>query len=141
MKDAEGGVVELLASAHFEISVDKTKKLVRVKRTSNGFATTDECDRAHREAIRVLDMLSRRTLHVLVDLRDAVGRNDPAFEEMMKKHRKELFVRFARAAALVRTASGKMQVSRHMREDGLVVGVFLDEDAALAYLDGSGPMA
>jgi len=73
---------------------------------------------------------------LLIDLRASVGRNDPDFEGRLVERRRELFRRFAQTAVLVRSAVGRMQVQRHVDEDGLsgIVTVFTSEPEAFAWL-------
>ncbi len=73
---------------------------------------------------------------LLIDLRASVGRNDSEFEEKLTERRRELFRRFERTAVLVRSAIGRMQVQRHVDEDGFsgVVKVFSSEPDAMAWL-------
>ncbi len=77
---------------------------------------------------------------LLIDLRASVGRNDPEFEERLVERRRELFRRFGQTAVLVRSAVGRMQVQRHVDEDGFSgsVTVFSSEPEALAWLQQSG---
>ncbi|MAQ19433.1 MAG: hypothetical protein CMN30_32120 [Sandaracinus sp.] len=56
---------------------------------------------------------------LLVDLREAKGRNDPAFEETLGRWRKQSLLGFTPLVILVKSALGKMHVERHMRADGL----------------------
>lgn len=75
---------------------------------------------------------------LLIDLRQSVGRNDPEFEQRLVERRRELFRRFGRTAVLVRSAIGRLQVQRHIDEDGFsgVVAVFSSEPEALAWVRG-----
>lgn len=74
--------------------------------------------------------------YLLIDLRRSVGRNDPEFETQLAERRRELFRRFKRSCVLVQTAIGRLQVKRHVDEDGFGdrVSVFDNEAAALAWL-------
>ena len=73
---------------------------------------------------------------LLIDLRNTVGRNDPEFETQLVERRRELFRRFKRSCVLVKTVIGRMQVQRHVDEDGFAgrVRVFDDESAARKWL-------
>ena len=89
----------------------------------------------------VYDALAPRSAadtRLLIDLRLAVGRNDPEFETQLMERRRELFRRFERSAVLVKTAIGKMQVQRHVDGDGFggTVRVFDDEAEAVRWLRG-----
>jgi hypothetical protein len=121
---------------HYTIKLAHGAKVVRLERTNVPFLSSDVCVQSHDTVLQKLDMLVRGAYVLLVDLRLAPPRNDLAFEEAVAQKRRALLVGFQRAAILVRTASGRMQVTRHMRDDGLEVGVFNNEREALRYLDG-----
>ncbi len=126
--------VRLLTSPFFQVS-RLAGRLIEVTRTSKAFETLEQLDGAHAELERVLDSLPRPKLVILVDLRLAPSRNDPAFEEAMKRHRPRMFEHFARRAVLVQTAVGKLHVQRHARQDGhRDLHVFTDMGEALAFL-------
>jgi hypothetical protein len=83
---------------------------------------------------RVLPEAARRTLAILVDLRAGGMRNDPEFEEAIKRWRPRFLKGFRRVAVLVRTAVGALQVRRQGREQGEARAVFFDEKEAIAHL-------
>lgn len=72
---------------------------------------------------------------LLIDLRLATGRNDDAFETGIRPHRRTLFRRFAHLGFLCTSWTGKLQIERHGREDGIPLCVFLDENEALSWLE------
>jgi hypothetical protein len=74
-------------------------------------------------------------LALLLDARDAVGRNDAGFEGLLLEYRKTLFAPFRKTAVLVRTAVGALQTNRLERSGRLgTMHVFLDESEAFAFL-------
>ena len=101
---------------------------VRIVRSARPYTDLPGLDAEHAQLERALAPL--RGLPVLVDLRDAPGRNDPAFEERMSAHRRVLFRGAPRACVLVRTATGVLQVRRHVKEDGLEGRVVVTNDPA-----------
>ncbi|RYE86949.1 MAG: hypothetical protein EOO75_15105 [Myxococcales bacterium] len=132
----------LLDLPHMRVLIDRSLGLVRYERTSLGFDDVDSIDRTHDAIMRVLETIDRSRLVLLVDLREGPARNDPAFEQAMARHRPRILGGYRRVASLVRTAVGKLQVGRHLRDDGLVFQVMHDEDEALRYLlapGASGP--
>ena len=72
----------------------------------------------------------------VTDLRQVVGRNDAAFESTVAEHRRRFFDVAPRNAIVVRTAIGRLQVVRHVAEDGSNCEVFTDMDEAIAYAAG-----
>ena len=116
--------------------LDREPALVRLTRTSTPFSTLTEVERGHRAVVDALEALPQPRGAVLVDLRDVSGRNDPEFERAVAPLRKRIFLGFERSAVLVRSAIGRLQLQRHLAEDGLGTRAFDDLDAAFAYLRG-----
>jgi hypothetical protein len=54
-------------------------------------------------------------LALLIDARDAPARNDAEFEETFARARRPILAQFGRVAVLVRSAVGKLQVTRYAR--------------------------
>ncbi len=109
--------------------------VVRVARTAETYTELDEVHTTFvelRERLRSLP-LDRGRHGLLVDLRDGPLRSDPPFEAAAREHRQHLFDGFVAGAVLVRTLSGKIQLTRHERLDR-VYRTFDDEDEALAFL-------
>jgi hypothetical protein len=127
----------LLETAYGIIDWDRQHNVVRFTRTETPYPSTAVIDHEAMEIERALERV--RSVRLLADLRQAAPRNDPEFEAAMKGFRRKVFERAERAAVVVRTAVGALQVKRHMREDGFRVEVFQSEEEALSYLDGAGP--
>jgi hypothetical protein len=122
----------LLENEHFRIRVDDDARLVRVVRTAAPFASPESLENAFAEASAVTRVFAGWA--VLLDSRDAPARNDPEFEEIFARGRKNLLARFDAIAVLVKSATGRLQVARYAREDGNDPVMFDDESAALEYL-------
>lgn len=110
-------------------------QVVRATRTPEPFVDLDEVHASFLELRRRLRELplDRAENALLVDLRDGPLRSDPAFDEAVREHRPRLFEGFHLGAVLVRTLSGKIQLTRHERADR-AYRVFDDEAEALAFL-------
>jgi hypothetical protein len=126
--------VTLLQTPFLHVEHDEPRKFVRYTRSTRGFASIAELDDAHLGLIRAFQRLDRPRLNLLVDLRDAPPRNDPAFEQAIARHRGPMMQGFRRVAILVRSVVGGLQVRRHMSDDGTVSQITQDEDEALRYL-------
>lgn len=72
---------------------------------------------------------------VLFDTRQAIGRNDSAFEAETERLQDYLLENYVRLAVLVRSAAGEMQVER-MQEPRKRVAVFRDIPQALRFASG-----
>lgn len=106
----------LVANDHFEVVDDGA--IVWARRTATGFDTARQVSDVHAEIVRVLDRLPRDTRQLFLDLRRAVGRNDPEFEEALAPHRKRFLHGWVRTVILVKSQVGRMQVQRHGGDDG-----------------------
>lgn len=110
-------------------------QVVRATRTPEPFLALAEVVESFLNLRRRLAELpiDRARNALLVDLRDGPLRSDPAFDEVVREHRPRVFEGFHIGAVLVRTLSGKIQLTRHERVDR-VYRVFDDEAEALAFL-------
>ena len=122
------------AADYYCIDVDVRNGVYWLRRTATPIEDLRAAKAAHKGVIERLDTLPRRSFGLIVDLRDAPSRNDSDFEETVKAFRQQLFSLFQRSALLVRTATGKMQLTRHVRSDGGDTKVFDDERLAVDYL-------
>jgi hypothetical protein len=126
----------LFQSEHALFEVDHGRRIVRYTRSAVPFATLDDATRTFR-ALGETKSFDRSKYGLLSDVRNAPGRNDPAFEAAIMRHRNDLFEGFARRATLVRTMAGQLQVQRLAREQHAPeLRVFHDEQEAIAYLTG-----
>lgn len=128
-------VNQVVANGLVAVSVDQVRNIVRVTRSADRATSIEQITSAFAEAVRALESIDRPRYRLLIDLRAAPGRNDPAFENAMAKHRTALMRSFSAVAVLVRTATGQLQVARIGREDGLDVTVFTDEGKAVDWLE------
>ncbi|MFO0575069.1 MAG: hypothetical protein U1A78_13860 [Polyangia bacterium] len=124
---------------HFELAVDveKGRSVVRLSRTTAPFDTIPQMEAQYALVFAALDRIGRRGMRLLIDLRRAPGRNDPAFDLAMKRVRPKLFAGFVRVAVLVQSTVGALHVTRHAREDGLEALVSTDEARLFEYLFGA----
>lgn len=125
---------EILQNEYFSVAVDPTLKLARVSRTAVPFTSADQLSSKWIEVSRVLDLIGRRQLSQLVDLRAAPGRNEPEFEAAMLRIRPMVMRDFRRIGILVQSTVGAMQIKRHVREDGIERMISSNEADLLAYL-------
>ena len=112
---------------------DAKNAIARFVRSSVAYATVADIEQEGRGVERALAKAGK--VRLLVDLRAATPRNDPAFEVAIARFRSKLLGGGQQVAILVQTAMGALQVKRHMREDGFPVEVFTQEEEALAFLD------
>jgi hypothetical protein len=120
----------------YEVEVDATQ--VRVTRTARRYELVSQVRPSFDAIDDELRTIDPEQCSLLIDLRRIVGRNDPEFEAELAPMRRELLGKFGRAALLVRTAIGKLQLERYLSSDGIEATVFSDEDEAEQWLgDGA----
>jgi hypothetical protein len=129
---------ELLSSRYFSVRVDPVRRVVVLRRLPDPFTVLQQLESCFTAVHVALGSIDRGTHALLIDSRDGPARNDPEFEKAFEPHRKRCIAGFARAAVLVRTASGRLQARRLGRSGGFDLNVFEDEEAALKYLTGDG---
>lgn len=109
------------------------QQLIRVVRTAAPFLDIADARFQYSYLISRLDRLGRTDRFLLVDLRVAPGRTDPAFESMMAEIRPKLFQGFLRVGVLTATATGTLQVMRHTRQDGVDALISSNESDLLSF--------
>lgn len=109
---------ELYRDDYYVIQIDPPRAVVFVKRTAAPFPSIEAVDAAFRAMLSVLDVALVRGYVCVVDSRDALGRNDDAFEDTLGRYRPRLFAPFRRIIMVVRTTAGKLQVERLGRTHG-----------------------
>jgi hypothetical protein len=128
-------VNQSIANEFVAVSLDQVRRVVRVTRSAERATSIEQITSAFGEAAQAMQHIDRQRYRLLIDLRAAPGRNDPAFENAMAKQRAALMSGFSAVAILVQTATGQLQVARIGREDGLDVTIFTDESKAVAWLE------
>lgn len=81
--------------------------------------------------------ISRKTLGLLMDMREGPLRNDPAYEQRLQRAVVRLVAGFRRVALLMQTSVGVLQAGRLRRENGQLAVPpvpFRSEAEARAYL-------
>ena len=127
---------EILRNAYFvltEETVTLGTQLLRVVRTAAPFLDLGDARFQYVYLNSRLDRHGRSGRFLLIDLRQAPGRNDPGFEEMMAEVRPKLMFGFRRVGILTATAGGTLQVMRHTRQDGVDALISSNESDLLSF--------
>jgi hypothetical protein len=124
----------LFESEHVRIEVDSDRRIVWFRRNGRPHGTLDEAALMFTDAERATAAIDRARYGLLIDLREAIGRNEPAFEQAISAPRAAFLSKFGRRAALVRTVAGKLQEQRLSRESANEMAVFQDEAEAMRHL-------
>ena len=126
---------ELYSSPFFVLRIDEARRIVTRARTERRFASLEEVEAEYGSMLPVFDQVSRARFGLLVDMRLAPPRNDPAFERIVNRLYHRLYGGFREVAILVKTQAGKLQLTRVCEVNGIKAGIFLDEAAAFAHLE------
>lgn len=129
--------VDIYHDAYLRVTLEHDGAFVRMRRTTAAFPTIESMRTSYAQVRATYERIGQTGRGLLVDGRDAPGRNDPAFEQAMAEVRVKADAGFARVAIVMRTAVGKLQSQRYARQDGRERLVTDDEDEAIAYLLGS----
>lgn len=127
-------MIRAFANKHWLLERGTNQLLLRVSRTPEPFVLLADVSLAFAEVEYALDAYNRRHFCLLVDMRAAPQRNDPDFEQVASHQPAALSQGFIRVAVLVRTASGRLQVGRHIRGQGASMNMFNDEIVAMHFL-------
>ncbi len=124
----------LLSSAHVVMTQEAAGRIHRYRRTNLAFATIAEANLSYAQVLEICDRMGRTGRGLLIDSRDAPGRNDPAFEAALLEFSRRALPGYAAVAILLKTAMGRLQAQRFERQRSSSHLVTDDEAAAIAYL-------
>jgi hypothetical protein len=89
---------------------------------------------SYAKVVAVLDSLGRSRRALLTDMRDAIGRNEPEYEPVLRRFRLAIDTGFLRVGVLLRTAVGALQMRRFAEEEGIVRLISTNEAEIVHYL-------
>lgn len=122
-------------NTYFNVSVDESRRIVKVKRTPEKFPSIESLEGVFADLTKAVKGVSKSEFGLLIDLRSGPFRNDEAFETTVRKHTADLVNGWRKAALLVKTAVGELQISRQARETGNPQSVFRYEHEAIKFLE------
>ncbi len=106
----------IYSSDYFRIRV--VDQVVEYTRSALPFETIPAIEGEMARVHEAMSALPRAKMGLLCDLRQVVGRNDPEFEAVFKKHRQTLQKGFCRVAVVVSSPTGMLHIQRLASEDG-----------------------
>jgi hypothetical protein len=125
----------LYESEFMRADADPDRSILWIRRSALPFPSID---RARSENLAVAQKIQSLSLRFLIlDSRQAPGRNDDDFESAMRPVFQSYVSRFERAVMLVQTAIGRLQMQRLSRTSPIPVGVCTNDEEALAFLGKS----
>ncbi|MEM6290510.1 MAG: hypothetical protein AAGA54_04565 [Myxococcota bacterium] len=94
------------------------------------------------QVIESMRLVHKPSHDIVIDGRNAVGRNDELFESLQLEYMPQLFGEFRRIAGVVNTIVGRMQVSRYnLKSKEVQSTLFGTTEDALAWLAETPPDA
>ena len=114
---------------------DESDAVVRLCRTDERIETLEQAAQVWGAVVGALRGVDRSRHVLLIDFREARGRNDAAFEQTVAPFRTETTRGFRRVAVLTKSSAGALQVQRLAKEDGVgSLRCFDAETPAIAWL-------
>ncbi len=129
--------ISLYGDDYVTLTFSAREGFFRFVRLSKPYESVDAARQSYESMIGIMPafFVSHKAPRLLVDMRLAPARNDPAFEEMQRGYRQLLLKRFVRVATLLHSRAGLLHVQRYGREDGRPdAHGFQDERSAVHYL-------
>jgi cytochrome b involved in lipid metabolism len=127
---------ELLACTRYWLmELDHERNIVFFHRSAEPLCDLDDLIKEN-ELIILKVRGTRGCRGAVVDTRQAAQRNDPAFEEAMRRMRNQVCGSYARVAVLLASAVGVLQVARLGRDDEALTLVTQNEEAAIQFAIG-----
>lgn len=112
---------------------DPSNGLLRLLRTAN-YVRPEEIESFRAQVPALVGDLRWAITGLLIDVRQAIGRNDDPFEQASARLLQTLATQVPRIAVLTSTTIGRMQVQRTQRVHGVPLQGFQDELSALEFL-------
>lgn len=132
-------MIQVFKNKYWVLERSSLQPLLVVQRTAAPYAQLDDVRLSFAELMLALKDIERPRFSLLIDIRLAPFRNDPEYEQASWGEPGALSKDFKRAAVLVRTAAGMLQVKRALQARRVNMPTYHDEGEALAYLNhGSG---
>ena len=125
---------EVYADPFVTISAEMPGTIIRLQRSNLAHSTPEELENSFRHAAVAIDRLPRTGRVLLVDMRQAPGRNEPEFDAALRRVRPLVERQMKRIAVLLRSTVGLLQMKRINHEDGIDRLLTMDEHEALEFL-------
>ncbi|AKF09356.1 cytochrome b5 domain-containing protein [Sandaracinus amylolyticus] len=135
--EVESTMTTMHANPHWTLEIDGVGRFLVLRRTPVPFETIEEVLHSNDDVISHFQ-LQHRQWGIVVDMRQAPRRNDPDFENAMRRLRERIGESFARVALVLSSAAGVLQVNRIARDEGASTFATLDESAAVRFARGLG---
>lgn len=126
--------VDIHRNDYVVITLEFEGRIVRYRRTATPFPSLATAKEVYDGILRAYDRIGKQGRGLLIDARDAIGRNDPEFEALLIDFRSKSLTGFAANAVLIKTAVGMLQVKRHGKTEDRLRVVTADPEEAIEHL-------
>jgi hypothetical protein len=128
--------IEVLVSTPFWLMErDRDRNIVMLRRSADPIDSLTELRSQNRTLVDLMNQ-TKDANGIVVDMRQAPSRNDPAFEDAMRHLRSCIYTTYPRVAVLLVSAVGVLQVNRIGRNEGAETLATLSEEAADKFAQG-----
>jgi len=127
-------LTEIYRDAYVTLLAEVPGTLIRLQRSNVPHPTPVELEQSFRRVAAAIDRLGRTNRVMLVDMREALGRNEPEFDAALRRVRPIVERGMARIVVLLRSSAGMLQMKRVNEEDGVVRALTMNEQEALDFL-------
>lgn len=126
--------IELYRDDYVAVIADPDGMVVRIVRTSIAHPSPKVLEDSYLDCSWAMDRYGRTGRGLLLDMREAIGRNGPEYDAPLRRARQRNDAGFLRIAVLLRSQTGMLQLMRISEEDGVVRLLTMSEMHALEYL-------
>jgi len=125
---------ELYRDPYVTVFAEVPGTLIRLQRSSLPHPTPIDLEQSFRNAAAAIDRHGRTGRVMLIDMREALGRNEPEFDAALRKIRPVVERAMLRIVILLRSSAGMLQMKRINEEDGIPRALTMYEHEALDFL-------
>ena len=125
----------ILTNTYWELEKLASEDVLILRRTPVNISSLPPFLESNEELIKTFPKY--KNFGIVVDMRQAQGRNDPEFEDSMMNLRINIYTNFARVAVLLMSKTGVLQVNRIGRNEGVENFATVSESAAVRFAKGA----
>lgn len=126
---------KILSNAYWEMERLPLEDVLILRRTPVNISSLQEFLDINEKLIKTFPKF--KNFGIVVDMRQAQGRNDPEFENSMMNLRVNINANFSRVAVLLVSKTGVLQVNRIGRNEGVDNFATVNESAAIRFAKGA----
>ncbi len=127
-------ISELYRDPYIAVLAEVPGALIRLLRSNVPHPTPIELEQSFRNVATAIDRHGRTGRLMLIDMREALGRNEPEFDVALRKIRPFVERDMVRVVVLLRSTVGMLQMKRINEEDGVPRALAMREHDALNFL-------